>query len=180
MQSFYFLSLCFFNSQTCPKWQTQLCFPGLNERQDPSDLVQVVNDRLHGDFLLPIAFRVTNVVPGARRTFSDRSPRGRGARAGLACRGRRPYTYLRASRPRSMRLTVPAAINFTRPRGTPIHARSLQLLVVVSGILLTRKRRNRHTRTNVRERGTEGREKKKEEEETTHSHVCVRSRFAHV
>lgn len=57
------------------------------KRTRPSDLAQVVNDRLHGDFFLLIAFGVTNVVPGAflrraRRTFFG-LPRGRGARVSL-------------------------------------------------------------------------------------------------
>lgn len=101
----------------------------------------------------------------ARRTFSDKLA-SRTRRAGLIRRRRRPYTYLRAYRLRSMRLTVPAAINFTRPRGTPIHARSLQLPIVVSSILLTRKCRNTHTRTSICARETpKEKEKKKKEEE---------------
>jgi len=66
-----------------------------------SDLAQVVNDRLHGDSLLLIAFGVMNVVPGAflsaRRTFSDSLPRGRGARVSLVEEDDRIRTSARAA-----------------------------------------------------------------------------------
>ena len=106
----------------------------------------------------------------AHKTFSDSSPCGQGAR--VSSRKTTVYVPSRANRLRTMKVTVPAAINFTRPRGTPIHARSLQLLVVVSSLLLTHKCRNTYTQTSICAWTFEGKGKKGEEE-TARSHACA-------
>lgn len=163
------------NSQAHPKWQA--LFSGF-KRTRPSDLKLVVNDRLYVDSLLPLTLaRVTNVVSAclfAVELFRIISLRRRDAQVSLSLVGEDDRIRTSASRLRSMRLTVPAAINFTRPRGTPIHARSLQLPFVVSSLLAHTWIKIIYTYTYTTSIGARNRKKKRE---STYSHT-QRSRSA--